>query len=116
MSGLPGPYDACWNGGGGEAHDERGSGTESERGSESGGGGLSDVVIGSAGVGSGSETDGGESESETDGERGSETDGERGSETDGERYTHDATVSGNDSNDPVSGSDSCVQNALHRRE
>ena len=49
-------------------------------------------------------------------ERGSETDGERGSETDGERYTHDATVSGNDSNDPASESDSGVQNALHRRE
>ena len=91
---------------GGEAHDERGSGTES------GDGGLSDAVIESAGVGSGSETDGGESESE------SETDDERGSETDGKRYTHDATVSGNDLNgdDLVSGNDSGVQNALHRRE
>ena len=70
-------------------------------GSESGGGGLSDVVI---------ESDGGESESETD--------DERGSETDGERYTNDATVSGNDLNgdDLVSGNDSGVQNALHRRE
>ena len=65
-------------------------------------------MIESARVVSGSETDGGESETDDD---------ERVSETDGERYTHDATVSGNDLNgdDLVSGNDSGVQNALHRR-